>query len=130
MRCKFYCFEASIQTQAFRFESLKSYHFHQDLNCLVVVEVYSLVSDLFLPYGLQPARFLYPWDFPGKNTGVDGLPFHSPGDLPDPGIKTTSPAWQKDSLPLSHQESSKSTTFQLKLNKRLRKFLVKQILYL
>ena len=22
------------------------------------------------PNGLRPARFLYPWDFPGKNTGV------------------------------------------------------------
>ena len=30
------------------------------------------------------------------------LPFPSPGDLPDPGIKPTSPALQADSLPLSH----------------------------
>ena len=30
-----------------------------------------------------------------------GLPFPSPGDLPDPGIKPTS-LWQVDSLPLSH----------------------------
>ena len=36
----------------------------------------------------------------------DGLPFPSPGDLPDPGIKSTSPvspvssALQEDSLPL------------------------------
>ena len=41
----------------------------------------------------------------------------SPGDLPDPGIKFTSPALQMDSLPLSHLgspmvylESSKSLT--------------------
>ena len=34
-----------------------------------------------------------------------GLPFPSPGDLPDPGIKPTSPALQTDSLPLSHQGS-------------------------
>ena len=34
-----------------------------------------------------------------------GLPFSSPGDIPHPGIKPTSPAWQADSLPLSHQES-------------------------
>ena len=26
-----------------------------------------------------------------------GLPFHSPGDLPDPGIKPGSPAFQADS---------------------------------
>ena len=43
---------------------------------------------------------------PGKNTGVgchaliqrDGLPFLSPEDLPNPGIKPRSPAWQADSL--------------------------------
>ena len=28
-----------------------------------------------------------------------GLPFPSPGDLPDPGIEPGSPAWQADSLP-------------------------------
>ena len=33
-----------------------------------------------------------------------GLPFSS-GDLPDPGIKPASPAWQVDSLPLSQQGS-------------------------
>ena len=37
----------------------------------------------------SPPRLLCPWDFPGKNTGV---PFPSPGDLLDPGIKLTSPA--------------------------------------
>ena len=25
------------------------------------------------PHGLQPSRLLYPWDSPGKNTGVDSL---------------------------------------------------------
>ena len=34
-----------------------------------------------------------------------GLPFPSPGDLPNPGIKPTSPALQVDSLLLSHQEA-------------------------
>ena len=33
------------------------------------------------------ARFLCPWNFPGKNTG---LPFPPPGDLPDQGIKPAS----------------------------------------
>ena len=36
---------------------------------------------------LEPTRLLYPWDFPGKNTGVD---CHFPGDLPNPGIKSPS----------------------------------------
>ena len=39
---------------------------------------------------LSPARFLYPWDFPGKNT-QSGLPFPSPGDHSDLGIEPTSP---------------------------------------
>ena len=32
-----------------------------------------------------------------------GLPFPSPGDLPNPGIKLASPAWQSGSLPQSYQ---------------------------
>ena len=34
-----------------------------------------------------------------------GLPFPSPGDLPDSGIKPKSPALGRGSLPLSHQGS-------------------------
>ena len=34
-----------------------------------------------------------------------GLPFLPPEDLPDPGVKLTSPYWQADSLPLSHPGS-------------------------
>ena len=30
--------------------------------------------------------------FSGKNSGVGGVPFPSPGDLPDPGIEPGSPA--------------------------------------
>ena len=30
----------------------------------------SVVSDSLRPHGLQPTRFLRPWDFPGKSTGV------------------------------------------------------------
>ena len=32
----------------------------------------------------------------------NGLPFPTPGDLPNPGIELTPPALQADSLPLSH----------------------------
>ena len=30
----------------------------------------SVVSDSLRHHGLEPARLLYPWNFPGKNTGV------------------------------------------------------------
>ena len=29
-----------------------------------------VVSDSLRPHGVQPARLLCPWDFPGKNTGA------------------------------------------------------------
>ena len=35
-----------------------------------------------------------------------GLPFPSPGDLPDPGIEPRSPALQADSLPTEEPENS------------------------
>ena len=37
-----------------------------------------------------------------------GLPFPSPGDLPDPGIKPGSPALQADSLPSEPPEKPKN----------------------
>ena len=49
-------------------------------------------SPIRLLHGILQARI--PW-----------LPCPSPGDLPNPGIKAASPAWQADSWPLSHQES-------------------------
>ena len=67
--------------------------------------VCSAVSDSLQPCGLQPTRLLCQWDFPSKNTGVMAL--SSLGDLPDPGIRPTSPAFQADSFPLSHWESFK-----------------------
>ena len=39
------------------------------------------------------------------------LPFVSSGDLPDPGIEPVSPAWEADSLPLSHQGNLASIQF-------------------
>ena len=38
-----------------------------------------------------------------------GLPFPSPGDLPNPGIKPRSPALQADSLPAESQGKPKNT---------------------
>ena len=70
------------------------FYFHsQDVLLLLSCSVgHSLVvSDSLWLHGLYPIRLLCPWNFPGKNNGV-GLPFPSPGDLPDPGIKPASPA--------------------------------------
>ena len=39
--------------------------------------------------------------FPGQEYGR-GLPFPSARNLSDPGMEPASPAWQEDSLPLSH----------------------------
>ena len=57
-----------------------------------------IVSNSLWSQGLWPMRFLCPWNFPGKNTGV-GCYFLLQRILPDPGIEPGSPALQADSLP-------------------------------
>ena len=58
----------------------------------------SVVSDSFeTPWAIH-VRLLCPWDSPGKNTR-SGLPFPSPGDLPDSVFEPGSLALQADSLP-------------------------------
>ena len=46
------------------------------------------------PLSMEFSRQEYYWS---------GLPFPSPGDLPNPGVEPGSPALQVASLPLSHQ---------------------------
>ena len=55
------------------------------------------MSDSLQPHGLQPTRLLCPWDF-SRQGYWNGLPFLSPGDIPNPGVKSKSPAWQEDSI--------------------------------
>ena len=52
----------------------------------------SVVSDSATPLTAQSMGFSRPEYWSGE-------PFPSPGDLPDPGIKSRSPALQVDSLP-------------------------------
>ena len=59
----------------------------------------SVVSDSLRPHGLYS-----PWNSPGQNTGV-GQPFPSPGDFPNPRIKSRFPTLQADSLPAEPQGS-------------------------
>ena len=61
------------------------------------------MSNSLLPQGPQPTRLPFPWDLPGKNTGV-GSHACLPGNLLHPGIQLVSPELQ-NSLPLSHQGS-------------------------
>ena len=56
----------------------------------VCVLRWSVMSDSLRPHGLQPARLLCPWGLP-RQEYWSGLPWSSPGDLPNPGIKPRSP---------------------------------------
>ena len=67
----------------------------KDLFWLHVCESCSVMSDSLLPHGLYT-----PWNSPGQNIGV---PFPSPGDLPNPGIELGPSALQADSLPAEPQ---------------------------
>ena len=59
---------------------------------------HSVMSNSLQPRGLQPTRLLCPWGF-SRQEYWSRLPRSSPGDLSDPGIKSTSPTFQVDSLP-------------------------------
>ena len=65
--------------------------FQKLINAFVVVQSLNHVQVFVTPWPIVPARFLCPWDFLGKNTGV-GCHCPSPGDLPDPRIELMSPA--------------------------------------
>ena len=68
---------------------------------IVVIQyiyVCSVVSDSVTPWTVAYQAPLS-MGFSGKNTGVGGVPFPSPEDLPDPGIEPGSPALQAVSLP-------------------------------
>ena len=67
--------------------------------CLVTV-----VSDSFATPWTVAHQAPLSMGFPRQDYW-SGLPFPSPGDLPNPGIEPVSPALQADSLPLNHQES-------------------------
>ena len=56
---------------------------------------------LWQSHRLQPTRLLYPWDFPGKNTGV-GCHFLLQGIFLTQGMNLGLLHWQVDSLPVSH----------------------------
>ena len=55
-------------------------------SCLTLVTLWTVACQAPLPMGFSRQEY---WS---------GLPFPSPGDLPDPGIEPGSPALQADSL--------------------------------
>ena len=57
---------------------------------------------------LQPTRFLCPWNFPGKNTGVS-CHFLLHGIFLTQRLNPNLLHWQVDSLPLCHLESPNSS---------------------
>ena len=65
----------------------------------------SAVSNSLPLFGLEPARFLFCGFF--RQEFWSGSSFPSPGDLPYPGMKPTSPVLQVDSLPTETLEKSK-----------------------
>ena len=67
------------------------------------------MSDSLRPHGLVACQAPLSMESPRKEYWR-GLSLPSPGDLPNPGIELTPPmalALQADSLPLSHQGSSR-----------------------
>ena len=65
---------------------------------------HSVVSDSLWLHGLQPARLLCPWNFPGKNAGV-GCHFLLQGNFLTQGLNLCLLLWQADCVPLCHLKS-------------------------
>ena len=70
--------------------------------CVCVCEALSHVQFFATPWTEEQGSSPLSMGF-SRQEYSSGLPFPSPGDLPDPGIKPVSPAFQADSLLLSHQ---------------------------
>ena len=66
----------------------------------------SVLSDSLPPHGLVACQASLSMGF-SRQEYLSGLPFPSPGDLPDPGIEPMSPALQANSLasepPVKHK---------------------------
>ena len=72
-----------------------------ELRSLCVLSRSVMPNSFVTPWTVAPQLLLLPWDFP-RQEYWSGLPFPSPGDLPDPEIETeflVSPALQEDSSP-------------------------------
>ena len=59
------------------------------INMLCILSHFSHVQLSVTPWIVQPTRLLCPWDF-SRQEYWSGLPFLSPGNLPNPGIESRS----------------------------------------
>ena len=59
------------------------------------------MSDSLCPHSLKPPRLVHPWDFPGKNTGVD-CHFFLQGNFPTQGMNLGLPHCRQTLYCLSH----------------------------
>ena len=66
----------------------------------------SVVSNSWLPHGLEPTRYLCPWGF-SRQEYWSHLPCPPPGDLPKPGLNPDIPNCRWILYCLSHQGSPK-----------------------
>ena len=93
--------------------SIESFVMHMMCVCVCAC-VHSVMSDSLQTHGLQPARLLCPWDFPGKNTGV-GCHFLLYGVFPTQELNLCCLQllhWQADPVPLCHLGSPKAYELQ------------------
>ena len=84
--------------------SISSVYLILYLFVFVVLQSCSVLSNSFATPWTITYQARLSMGFP-RQAYWNGQSFPSPRDLPDPGIKPTSPALQADSLLLSHQES-------------------------
>ena len=70
--------------------------------CMIVCVSRSVVSNYLQLHGLEPTRFLCPWDSPGKNMEWVAIPYSRGSSWP--GIKPGSAALQAGSLPTEPPE--------------------------
>ena len=102
--CTFYEYEHKLSLRAL--EGVHASEGAQNLNVIVLLFSHSVVFDSVTPWTAAhqaPLSVGFP-----RQEYCSGLPFPSPGALPNSGIIPVSPALQVGSLPLSHRGSSLS----------------------
>ena len=72
---------------------------------LITALLCACAKSLQLSLTLQPTKLLWPLGF-SRQEFWSGLPFPSPGDLPNPGFKPGSPSLQADALPSEPQKGN------------------------